>query len=99
MATRRRGLFPPAKGKSGDQHGTCTTCTLCQVPQTEMLMPNMWKSVAAQQVALQNLGLTPDSPVCHLCRNDIEKLFKNPDHKTRWSKQKKRKGNVLCGFM
>jgi len=84
--SRRRLSFPTVEEGTADQEGK--TCELCLVPCTQLSTQNTWKSVPAQQIALEQLALTPHSPVCRSCCGYITRLVRNPEHKPRWTKQR-----------
>ena len=43
------------------------TCSLCQTPHTQFSIPSAWKNDRARDMALTNLQLTHQSPVCADC--------------------------------
>ena len=43
------------------------TCSLCQTPHTQFSIPSAWKNDRARDMALTNLQLTHQIPVCADC--------------------------------
>ena len=54
-----------------------------------VLNPSAWKNDRARDMALTNLQLTHQSPVCRLCRDDIGRMIRNPHMRPRWKRVEK----------
>ena len=66
-------------------------CELCQVRNRQFFAINTLKNEKNQDYAIKELGLKQHSTICHLCRDDITRINRNPEYKPRWRNQRREK--------
>ena len=88
MSKSRRQLSFVQTSENTTKRGN--ECALCHAPHTPLSALMSWRNVEAQKLALTDLHLTHQCLVCRLCRDDIDRMVKNPDIKLRWEKGERR---------
>ena len=79
--SRRRLHFSMEKEDTEASPGNI--CELCQVLNRQFFAINTLKNEKNQEYAIKELGLKQHSTICHLCRDDITRINRNPEYKPR----------------